>query len=137
MVLLVDDNDINREIARELLEDAGLAVDEAEHGLSAVQRAQDKDYALILMDVKMPVMDGLEAARRIRQLPGYADVPILAMTAEAFVEDERLCRSAGMNDFIPKPVDPDALFATLLRWLSRRSTAKHPNSTSSGSSVHE
>ena len=76
-------------------------------------------YALILMDMQMPVMDGLEATRRIRQLPGYENTPILAMTANAFAEDKERCLEAGMNDFLTKPINPGQIFSSLLGWLEQ------------------
>ena len=119
-ILLVDDEPVNLMVMQHLLEDSGLVVDTAEDGLQALAKAGERPYALILMDMQMPQLNGLEATRKIRELPGYRVVPILAMTANVFAEDKILCLEAGMNDFIVKPIDPLQIFSTLLRWLPQR-----------------
>ena len=119
-VLLVEDEPINREIAHILLEDIGFCVDLAEDGEQAVDLAGREHYDLIVMDMQMPRMDGLEATRRIRAQPGGADLLIIAMTANAFAEDKARCLAAGMNHFTTKPLDPDVFLKLLLSSLSEQ-----------------
>ena len=116
-VLLVEDNELNQQVALELLGAAGVQVAIASNGEQGVRCVQETAYDLVLMDLQMPVMDGLEATRRIRALPGFATLPILAMTANAMSGDRQRSLEAGMNDHITKPIDPDQLFDVLLRWL--------------------
>jgi hemerythrin-like metal-binding protein/PAS domain S-box-containing protein len=118
-ILVAEDDEINRMVAEELLSEVGLRCDFAENGLEALAMAQRHRYGLILMDMQMPEMDGLQATLAIRQLPGNADTPIVAMTANAFEEDRLVCLAAGMNDFLGKPVIPEVLFATVLLWLKK------------------
>ncbi len=116
-ILLVEDNLINQEVALELLREAGLEVDLAVNGQQAVDLFSTQSYDLILMDMQMPVMDGIAATRAIRQTPQGQSIPILAMTANAFGEDRKRCLEAGMNDHVAKPVDPANLYAMLVKWL--------------------
>jgi len=118
-ILLVEDEPILREIALILLEETGLVIDAAEDGDIAVEMAAQNDYALILMDMQLPKMDGVAATEVIRRSATGKIVPIVAMTANAFAEDRKRCMDAGMNDFISKPFMPDDLFAMILKWLAR------------------
>ena len=120
-LLLVEDDPLNREIALSMLEEAGLVADIAVDGQQAVEAVGKGRYDLILMDMQMPVMDGLSATRAIRALSGVAQAPIVAMTANAYDEDRQRCVAAGMTDFVAKPVEPALFFAALLRNLSPRS----------------
>jgi len=116
-LLLVEDDPINREVAIELLSSVGLEADSAENGQIAVDMARQTAYDLILMDMQMPVMDGLEATAHILALPGRSTTPIVAMTANAFAEDRASCLEAGMVDHLAKPVEPMMLYQVLLHWL--------------------
>jgi PAS domain S-box-containing protein len=116
-VLLVEDNEVNRELAQEMLANIGLAVDTAENGEQAVAGVQRTSYDLVLMDCQMPVMDGYVATGKIRDDLHLRELPIIAMTANALASDRERCLTAGMNDHIPKPIDVAVLHATLARWL--------------------
>ena len=116
-ILLVEDNELNQEVAAGLLTEGGFRVDIADNGQIAVERVQQTAYDLVLMDMQMPVLDGVSATREIRQWPGCAALPIVAMTANAMQQDKERCLAAGMNDFITKPIEPDELWATLQRWI--------------------
>ena len=122
-VLLAEDDPINQEVALDLLREAGLSPDLAEDGAQAVACVKNGHYDLILMDMQMPIMDGIEASESIRRLPESVQAPIIAMTANAFAEDRERCLAAGMNDYIAKPIDPESFFATILNWLPNRNAA--------------
>ncbi len=118
-ILLVDDEPTNLAIVETLLEETGLIVDTAADGRVAVERVRENLYAVILMDMQMPNLNGIDATRELRAIPATRRTPILAMTANAFAEDKANCLEAGMDDFLLKPIDPDLLFAILLKWLDR------------------
>jgi len=119
-VLLVEDNELNQEVAMGLLEPAHMSIDLAENGEAAVQMVNKHNYDLVLMDMQMPVMDGVAATKAIRSNPRFRDLPIIAMTANAMEADREICRQAGMNDHVSKPIDPDAMFATVMKWIKPR-----------------
>jgi two-component system sensor histidine kinase/response regulator len=116
-ILLVEDNEINQEVATELLEDSGFVVDLAGNGRIAVEKVRTNNYDIVLMDVQMPEMDGLEATVEIRKDPHYQNLPIVAMTASVLQGDRDKCMEAGMNDYVAKPIEPDKLWEALLKWI--------------------
>ncbi len=119
-VLLVEDNELNQEVAMGLLETAGMQIDLAENGLVAVRMVSEKEYDLVLMDMQMPVMDGVTATKAIRSNPRFLSLPIVAMTANAMDSDREACLQAGMVDHVAKPIDPDQMFATIKKWIKVR-----------------
>ncbi len=126
-VLLVDDDAINRQVASKVLEGFGLRVEMAVNGLEAVQRVIEGGFHLVLMDVRMPEMDGYAATRRIRLPPEFQDLPIVALTAHAMAGDRENCLAQGMNDYLSKPIDKQQLRKVLIRWLPRRADEEaHP-----------
>lgn len=133
-ILLAEDNPINQQVVTELLQDSGLLVDVVGDGLKAIELAASHSYDLILMDMQMPELDGVSATQRLRQLPDMQLLPIIAMTANATLHDRELCLAAGMNDFVTKPFEPQALLQVLQRWLVPQST---PIAFSSSSMPHE
>jgi PAS domain S-box-containing protein len=125
-LLLAEDNLVNREVTLELLRDVGLEADVANNGVEAVAKAKRNAYDLVLMDMQMPEMDGLEATRSIRALPAWGRTPIIAMTANAFGEDRSACLAAGMDDHLGKPAAPADLYAMLLNWLNKAGAGVSP-----------
>ena len=118
-ILLAEDNELNQQVATELLQGVGMEVTLARNGEEALTLVQKQEFQAVLMDIQMPVMDGLEAARRIRSLPRLQGMPIIAMTAHAMVSDRNLSLQSGMNDHVNKPIDPDELYATLGKWIHK------------------
>ena len=117
-LLLVEDNEVNQEVAHQILSDAGIRVDIAGNGAIALAKIAENAYDGVLMDCQMPVMDGYQATRKLRQDARYSNLPVIAMTANAMVGDKEKCLDAGMNDFIAKPIDVAQLFGTLARWIA-------------------
>ncbi len=119
-ILLVEDNDLNQEVAIDLLHDAGFAVDLADNGQIALDKVRATDYDIVLMDMQMPVMDGMTATREIRKDERFKDLAIVAMTANAMQGDRDRCIAAGMNDHVAKPIEPEVLWQALLKWIKPR-----------------
>jgi len=133
-ILLVEDNDLNQEVATALLQDAGFLVDVAENGEEAIASVRRQHYDLVLMDMQMPVMDGVTATQRLRQDPAWQQLPIIAMTANVMRDDIEKCLEAGMNGHVAKPIEPDDLWMALLNWIKPGSgfvptTAQLPEAT--------
>jgi signal transduction histidine kinase/CheY-like chemotaxis protein len=118
-VLLADDDAVSRTVGRLMLAQAGLVADVAVNGAEALRLATQNEYAVILLDVQMPVLDGMAVARALRKLPGTARTPLVALTAQAFEEDRQACLRAGMSEHLTKPVRPERLYEVLLAWLAR------------------
>jgi two-component system sensor histidine kinase/response regulator len=129
-VLLVEDNIINQQVTREILEYCGLVVDVAQNGQEAVEAVELTKYGAVLMDLQMPVMDGYQATRTIRRSHTPEELPIVAMTANAMVKDREACLACGMNDYLSKPVDPDRLMAVLEHWIEPAGLAQAPREIS-------
>lgn len=127
-VLLVEDNEFNRQVAMELLSLKDVHVEEASNGREAIERLDQKPFDAVLMDLQMPVMDGYEATRILRADPTHDDLPILAMTAHAMVQERERCQALGMNDYITKPIDPQELFTKLARWIAPSKGASREDS---------
>ncbi|MBF0568564.1 MAG: response regulator [Nitrospirae bacterium] len=125
-VLLVEDNELNQQVAMELLADSGFITDLAKNGEIAVRMATERHYDIILMDMQMPVMDGITATIEIRKHKECAELPIIAMTANAMTIDREKCLEAGMNDHVAKPIDPDVLFGRLIKWIPPIAAAVAP-----------
>lgn len=117
-ILLVEDNDLNQEVGKKILSDAGMDIDVADNGAVALEMLERSKYDLVIMDMQMPVMDGLTATRKIRQHPTLAALPVIAMTANATKQDKQTCLDAGMNDVVIKPIEPYKLRAALVTWIS-------------------
>ena len=116
----MEDNDLNQEVATELLRDAGFVVDLAENGQIALDKIRAADYDIVLMDMQMPVMDGVTATGEIRKDARFKDLPVVAMTANAMQGDRDRCLAAGMNDHVAKPIEPENLWKALLKWIKPR-----------------
>lgn len=142
-LLLVEDNEFNQQLATELLKSAGIRVSLAIDGIEAVQAAQAGQFDAVLMDMHMPRMDGLEATRQIRKNPAFYDLPIIAMTANAMLDDRKQCIAAGMNDYVTKPIQVHVLYNTIARWTKRNvllpanSAATDAQLASRGNSVYD
>ncbi|MCL2346086.1 MAG: response regulator [Desulfobulbus sp.] len=122
-ILLVEDNELNQEVAQAILDEEGFRVDVAGDGQQAIDKLEQENYDLVLMDMQMPVLDGVSATRILRQNPRFAALPIIAMTANVMEADRKRCMEAGMNDHVAKPIEPEELWAALLRWIPRRDKA--------------
>lgn len=138
-VLLVEDNEVNQELAMELLEAQGIKVTIANHGKEALEKLAEYSFDGVLMDCQMPVMDGYTATRLIRQQSQFASLPIIAMTANAMAGDRELVIEAGMNDHIPKPINVHEMFETMARWISpiNKFAVVNPISVAENTSVEE
>ena len=124
-VLLVEDNTVNQMLATAMLKKGNMSVEVASNGLDAIHALTDRAFDVVLMDVQMPVMDGLEATRSIRDVLQFQDLPVIAMTANAMRGDRERCIDAGMNDYITKPIDREAMYRTIGRWLNQHETTEH------------
>jgi signal transduction histidine kinase/CheY-like chemotaxis protein len=131
-ILLVEDNEINQQVARELLEHQGLLVHVVANGQEAILALEESTYDLVLTDIHMPVMDGYQATAQIRKNPDYKNLPIVAMTAQALAEDREKSLAAGMNDHVSKPIDPEKLFAVLVKWIQPKEHLTRPTETTQG-----
>jgi two-component system sensor histidine kinase/response regulator len=131
-VLLVEDHEINQMVAREVLENAGVIVTIADEGQQGVMAVRNGQFEAVLMDVQMPVMDGLDATRLIRQEERFRGLPIIAMTAAVMVQDREACLASGMNDYVSKPIMSDELLSTLSKWIVPRRTEASPHNALPG-----